>query len=215
MLNFWVKRKSRLCHARGTDQHVSQRLKTKVRSRICLQWKDRKRTKPNPSNFWSIPGRLGAFLRWEVKLSLANPVNGCCCSLGFTSFSRKGGDEAEQRRGNGVQGWLGKRRGSSACQFSADLMPTLVRSLNSLKYQLGKTTFLQVAFSSAVAGHAVFVLFKSLYVANCNTGWNEGRTFNYWEVVNVWESEYFKSPGHCFTGSWFLSESLCCFCRYG
>lgn len=57
------------------------------------------------------------------------------------------------RRREGSYGLAGKRRGSGAYQFSADLMPALKFSLKSSKHQLGKTTFLQLAFSSAVTGH--------------------------------------------------------------
>lgn len=210
MLNFWVERKSRLCHARGADQHVSQGLKTKARNRICLQWKDKKRAKANPSNFWSIPGHLRPVYTEELSSALLTLLMDAVAPLALPSLA--GREEMKQRqgetvrRGKGVQGCLGKRRGSSACQFSADLMPTLKCNLRSSKHQLGKTTFLQLAFSSAVAGHTVLVLFKSVCVADCNTDrWNEGRTFNYREVINVWELEYFKSPRHCFTGSWFLS----------
>lgn len=73
------------------------------------------------------------------------------------------------RRREGNYGLAGKGRGSSAYQFSADLMPALTFSLKSSKHQLGKTTFLQLAFSSAVTGRVVFVLLPSFYFTNYNT----------------------------------------------
>ena len=40
-------------------------------------------------------------------------------------------------------------------------------------------------------------------------GRKEGRTINYWEIMNFQESESFQGSGGCFTGNRFLLESFC------
>lgn len=146
---------------------------SKTRQETESSMKRQKRTEPNPSNFWTIHGSLGAFYTEELSLALLTLLMDVVAPWAYlVQQERRKWSRPEEklcRKRDGSYGPSRKGGGSGAYQFSADLMPTLKCSLNFSKCQLCKTTVLQLSNSSAVAGSAAFVLFMSFNVTSYNT----------------------------------------------